>query len=162
MKIITVSIFASLATVTYSFMKRRKQNKVLKQLLSENEYQKFDQNKRLLMTVGVLILITAIISYYAFQEAAETGWALLIFLGSALVSEPLINRNANIFYYNETSCILNEKVVPFRSIKEIKTTGLPIMKQSEIRTLSNDKYKVDSVVANLIEDQIAKRPKKKK
>lgn len=162
MQIIIISSLASLATIILAYFNQKKRKANINELLKTQTFTCFKQGKKMFISLAALLLFAFMISYYAFLDSRDTGIALLILLSSIIISEPLFNADLNYFYYNDQACILTDKIVPYKSIKEVRLTQpLPFLK-AEVITYNNDRYKLDRTAAALLKEKVEQRTKNKK
>ena len=160
MELMLLSIVVSIAILAMAYTQQSKKKVLIEEIISNNTFQVYDYARGHVIGIVIFGVIAAIASYFAFQDGDEIGVALAIVLLSTVVGEPIINYQNMRFYYNDTSCILDGKLVRYRSIKEFRPKAFNVFKQQEVVTMSGEKHRVEKKVADLIKELMNKDKKK--
>jgi len=161
--IILLSLVASVATLIFMYMQRRKKKAVIMELLANNYFQEYNYAKKLLAILIVFAVLGVIMGVLAFMEGEDTGIALSIILIFMVFGEPIIMYPDMRFYYNDTSCILEDKLIRYKSIKEIRPRPLypAFLKQMEVVTINNDKIRTRKDITEIIETKMKEQAETK-
>ena len=166
MYIILLSLVASVATIIFLFVQRRKKKAVITELIANNSFQEYNYAKKMLWFFISFAILGVVLSILSFMEGKEEGIAISIVLLFVVLGEPILMYPDLRFYYNDTSCIIEDKLVRYKSIKEIRPRPLfpAFLKQVIIITINNDRLRTRRDIADIIEtkmkEQSESKPKK--
>ena len=163
MNIILLSFIASIATTIFMVVQRRKKKAVITELVANNFFQEYNYAKKLLWFFISFAVMGSIMAYLSFLEGKDTGIAVSIILLFVVFGEPIIMYPDLRFYYNDTSCILEDKLIRYKSIKEIRRKPMSpaFLKQMEVITINNDKIKTRKDITEIIEIKIKEQAEAK-
>ena len=160
--LILLSFIASAALTVFTFMQERKKTTTLNELKANNNFQEYKYANTYFVLLGILAILSLVMIYFSISSGEETSIALSIILITVVIVEPLIIYRNLKFFYNDTSCIIEDKLVRYKSIKEFRPAlSLPLFKKLELVTLNNEKFKVDKKIADLIETKMKEQQEAK-
>jgi hypothetical protein len=161
--IILLSLVASVATLVFTYVQHRKKKAVIMELLANNYFQEYNYAKKMLLFFVSFAVLGVIMAILSFTENKETDIAISIILLFVVFGEPLIVYPDLRFYYNDTSCILEDKLIRYKSIKEIRPRPLypAFLKQMEVVTINNDKIRTRKDITEIIETKMKEQAESK-
>jgi len=139
-----------LAYVAYRFHVNGKEKKKLEELRLGNKFDCLDHSKSLSMIILVTILLPVVSIYYFYINYDESMIAFMIATALVFFAEFLNSRQMLKFYYNDTCCIIGDKIVQYKSIKSVfRRVSIPPSRYL-ILTYNGEQLNVFKQPANII------------
>ena len=157
MELLLLSIVVSFAVLAMSYTQQKKNKIKIEEIINNNTFQVYDYAKKRLIAIVIFGILSAVAAYFAFKDGDNIGIAMAIILLSTVVGEPIINYQNMRLYYNDTSCVLDGKLIRYRSIKEFRPKAFNIFKHQDVVTMTGEKYRVEKNVADLIKEMMSKK-----
>ena len=134
-------------------MQQRKKKVVIAELVANNYFQEYNYAKKMLWFFITFAVLGVIMAFISFTGSKETDIAISIILLFVVFGEPIILYPDMRFYYNDTSCILEDKLIRYKSIKEIRPRPMypAFLKQMEVVTMNDEKIRTRKDITEIIE-----------
>lgn len=158
---IILGVLAGVGLIIFRMKSHIDKSKDMKELFQNNTYQVFDNSKPFIIFLVIIGLLSTVSLVYSIAvDWNETNIALAALL-VCLAVEGIINAIDSMkYYYNDTSVILGNKAVRYKSIKTIEQKRSPLpLKRYIVRTINGEEFTIPKKFEVILQEKMNQRNK---
>ena len=144
---IILGLVVGLAAIYYRISSFKRKNAPVEVLVTNNKFECLDHSKSWLLCLAVATLLPLACLAYFIINYDESMVAIMTAFSLMFIAEIINARQSLKFYYHKSACIINEKLVNYKSLKTIyrKTTGRYLLV-----TFNNEHYSLAKLPAQKV------------